>query len=59
MLYINKEVAYKKILRHINEALVVDLRRYLNKVKYQWFNKIHMKISHVNGERATSVTNRI
>ena len=33
-------VAYKKILVSTNKDLVVGLRRYINKVKYNSFGKI-------------------
>jgi len=32
-----EKVAYKKIVRGTNKALVTDLSKYLDKVKYKWF----------------------
>lgn len=38
-LNMNKEIAYKKILMCTIKAQIRNLGRYLNKVKYNWFNK--------------------
>ena len=35
-----EEVAYKKMLICINKSLIVDVGRYLEKVMYNWPNKI-------------------
>jgi hypothetical protein len=35
----NKEVAYRKILRCTNKHQTRNLGRDLDKVKYKWFNK--------------------
>jgi hypothetical protein len=35
----NKEVAYRKILRCTNKDEIRILGKYLDKVKYKWFNK--------------------
>jgi hypothetical protein len=32
-----EEVPYKKILRCANKALITDLGKHLDKVKYTWF----------------------
>jgi hypothetical protein len=39
-LSMKEEVAYKKMLICINKSLIVDVGRYLEKVMYNWLNKI-------------------
>jgi hypothetical protein len=36
----NKEVAYRKILKITNRTHIQDLGKYLDVVKNKWFNKI-------------------
>ena len=36
----DKEVGCRKILRCANKDRVINLIRYLDKVKYKWFNNI-------------------
>jgi hypothetical protein len=36
----NKEVAYRKILKTTNRTHIQNLGKYLNIVKNKWFNKI-------------------
>jgi len=38
-LNMNKETAYRKILRCTNTDLIRTLDKYLDKVKCKWFNK--------------------
>jgi hypothetical protein len=52
-LNMNKETAYRKILRLTKKAQIRNLRRYLDKVKYKWFikTKICKYVSYVsNGD---------
>jgi len=37
---VNKEVAYMKTLRCANKILIIDLRRYLDRFKYNPFNEM-------------------
>jgi hypothetical protein len=44
----DEEVPYNKVLICTNKALIIDLGRYLDKVKYEWFSKIkYLYIFHV------------
>jgi hypothetical protein len=38
-LNVNKEIPYMKILRTANKDQIKNLGRYLDKVKYKWFNQ--------------------
>jgi len=47
----NKEIACRKIFRCINKDHVINIGRYLDKVKDKWFNKINYKyVSHVSND---------
>jgi len=37
---VSSEVTSKNLLRCTSKAVIVDPRRYLDKVKCKWFNKI-------------------
>jgi hypothetical protein len=40
----NKEVAYKKILRSTSKALVIDIGRHLDRVKYKCLKRVKIYI---------------
>jgi len=43
--FMNREVAYRKILRSTNKDQIRILGRCLEKIKYKWFNKTNVNVN--------------
>ena len=45
LLSMNKEVTYRKILRFTNKDQIQNLGRYLDKIRYRWFNRTQVNVN--------------